>query len=121
MYCIEALEIQNDFIDLYYFLGVAQMKLEKIHEAITTFNSYLELYYNFNNLDKIIVLNYYSLSYINTVYSCLSELYIKNQDYINAMSALLKIDENKYNFQEVHENLIDSIIKLNEYKLLLEY
>lgn len=120
-YAVEALKIQNDYIDSYYFLGIAQMKLEKNHEAISTFNTYLKLCDDFHKSENHVGLNYYSLGYINNVYGFLAEIYIENHEYLNAISTLLKIDENKYDYKELQEKLIEGIIESCNYELLLKY
>lgn len=120
-YASKALEIKEDFMDFYYFIGIAQMKLNKISEAINNFNIYLNLHKGFNNSKNNLMLQYYTVDYLDRVYYCLSELHIKNNDYNNAISNLIKIDENKYTLQSMHIALIKSIILSKNYPLLTEY
>ncbi|EKQ51101.1 MULTISPECIES: glycosyltransferase [unclassified Clostridium] len=120
-HALESLKVKNDFIDFYFLLGLAQANLGKNNEAINALNKYLELYYNFDNLEKNVMFSYYSLNFINEVYYNLIDLYIKEQNYINAISVLIRADENKGSLQVLHKNLIDGIVNSNNHKLLLDY
>ncbi|WP_026478997.1 glycosyltransferase [Alkaliphilus transvaalensis] len=75
--CLEAIELEKDFIDFYYYLGVAQSRINKDEEALESFHKYLELLVKYQNAteEKFLTLTKVTLGLYEEVYFNLCILY----------------------------------------------
>ncbi|WDU83954.1 tetratricopeptide repeat protein [Caloramator sp. Dgby_cultured_2] len=84
----EGIKIRNDFIDLYYLKGFAYYKLGLISEAINTFQKYLKLNDDINNLNiiKDMSISLYNIdnNSKDNVYLVYVQYYLENKNYEDA-------------------------------------
>ncbi len=91
--CKEGLEVEEEYIDLWYGIGVAQFKTDRYEEAIVSLEKYLWLVDNFEKLairsDNSI--KNASLKYTELVYNILSKSYFKTGDFDKALNCVKKL------------------------------
>ncbi|MDO6355387.1 glycosyltransferase [Caloramator sp. CAR-1] len=106
----EGIKIRNDFIDLYYLKGFASYKLGLINEAINTFDKYLKLNDDINNLNiiKDMSISLYNIdnNSKDNVYLVYVQYYLENKNYDDAYKFAKKISDNKRKIYEIINILI---------------
>lgn len=106
----EGIKIRNDFIDLYYLKGFAYYKLGLINEAINTFDKYLKLNDDINNLNiiKDMSISLYNIdnNSKDNVYLVYVQYYLENKNYDDAYKFAKKISDNKRKIYEIINILI---------------
>jgi len=120
--CIEALEkIDNELIDFYYFLGVAQSVQKKNVEAIKNFEKYLKILekekYNKSVIDFLVLKS--TLGFSDTVCINLAELYKQNNEYLKSLKYIEKINKDNLN-EQTAAIFAELYIELDKYDKLRE-
>lgn len=120
--CKEAIEINNEYIDLYHYLARAQVELGKTTEAIGNYKIYLSMVEKYNNAqassDSSII--HYTLGKVEETYYNLCVLSEKIEKPELGLKYGIKISNRKL-LQGIIPNIIESYFKLNMYKELREY
>ncbi|SKA86228.1 Glycosyl transferase family 2 [Caloramator quimbayensis] len=136
--CKEGLKINHDFIDLYYLLGIAYIKMGLKEEALAALLKYTELILKIDNLkivkDMSIPLYHIDKNSQDIVYIEISKLYLEKDYFFEAYKYAQNIDSQKdkiimtisillkeknYNkIKEVYLELSDDI--KNTYEAVLE-
>lgn len=98
--CNEGIKVRKDFVDLYYILAFSYLSINEIDKAIETFNNYLNLVNELNDLEitKDMSICLYHIDDVakENVYYELSRCYYENKQYENAQNCALKLKmENK--------------------------
>lgn len=120
--CIEALEkIDNELIDFYYFLGVAQSVQKKNVEAIKNFEKYLKILekekYNKSVIDFLVLKS--TLGFSDTVCINLAVLYKQNNEYLKSLKYIEKINKDNLN-EQTAAIFAELYIELDKYDKLRE-
>lgn len=120
--CIEALEkIDNELIDFYYFLGVAQSVQKKNVEAIKNFEKYLKILekekYNKSIIDFLVLKS--TLGFSDTVCINLAVLYKQNNEYLKSLKYIEKINKDNLN-EQTAAIFAELYIELDKYDKLRE-
>jgi 2-polyprenyl-3-methyl-5-hydroxy-6-metoxy-1,4-benzoquinol methylase/glycosyltransferase involved in cell wall biosynthesis len=118
----EGLEIEREHIDLYYFLGGAQIELNKYDEAIESLNQYLSLV---KKCDKQSISNntmiyYEKLEYIEEVHFHLARMYFFKKNYKEVLKVCgLLTKENL--IRESISIIIESFFRLEKFQDMKNY
>ena len=121
--CLEALKIEDSFIDFYYYIGIAQTVLEKNRNAVKNFEKYLRLLKQagVKKDARDLVLVRGTLGFSENVYLNLASLHNKLKESTRALKYLNKIPLD--NLGEMGIDLLVRIyLDMEKYDdLLLEY
>ena len=119
--CLEALEMENGFIDFYYYLGVAQSHLKKDKKAIENFKQYLDIRERYQNSksDKYLTLTKGTLGLYEEVYLSLCILYKRIENKEQALKYAQKIKKD-YMLKRSIPHLVELYIELEKYEELKE-
>ncbi len=121
--CLEALRIERDYIDFYYYIGIAQSVLEKNKSAIRHFKQYLRLLEKgeIKKDARDLVLVKSTLGFRENVNLNLAILHNKIGDNDQALQYLEGISEENFGDQAI-DLLVKSYMALKKYEgLLSEY
>lgn len=117
--CLEGIEIENEYIDLYFVLAKCQLILNRINDSIKNYKIYLDLLQKYHSLkikDNPLV-EMFCLDLKNEAYNDLAIAYFNLKDYRNSIKYAEKI--------EVLEDSIKikttSLLKINDIKGLYDY
>jgi glycosyltransferase involved in cell wall biosynthesis/2-polyprenyl-3-methyl-5-hydroxy-6-metoxy-1,4-benzoquinol methylase/predicted negative regulator of RcsB-dependent stress response len=118
----EGIKIENDYVDLYFYLGSVKMALGKYNEGFSIYGKYFNLIKNYDNLpikNNIEIINY-TLGFTDIAYYNMAVIYYNIKDYTSALNVLNKITSEKY--IQISTNLfIDVCFKLNNYEMLKNF
>lgn len=117
--CLEALEIEDEHIDLYYYLGKAQKYLMKNNEAIESYKKYLVVLggYKSSEIKKGISLTKTTLESYEDVYLDLCILYQRIKKGQEALVYAKKIKKD-YMFIQSIPYLVEVFVDLKRYEEL---
>lgn len=120
--CKEGLELDNEYIDLYYLLGKIKIFTLDFDKAIFYYNKYINL---LNNIDKLsiarnLAVKLYTLDKDEEVYYDLAFVYYKNEKYLEAIQHLEKLHTKSY-LNKAIEITVNSYVKLGKYGQLKEF
>ncbi len=120
--CIEALEVKEGYLDIYYFLAIAQQRLLKDEEAIKSYERYLEILSNYHASPgaKDVTVTVYSLDVVEQVYRDLCLMYNRKKDYVKVLYYANKIENYKV-LEEIIQYLVIAFIERKEYRELVDY
>lgn len=124
--CKEALEINDGYLDFYYYLGHVQAIMWKNDEAIENLQSYLTKVKEYESGwgIKDLSMPYYSLGEVEKAYSNLAVLYNRQGEHEKALKCLEKI-KSKHILKDISSNhffnYIVACIKLKSYARLKDY
>lgn len=86
--CEEGIKLNNEFIDLYYVLGITHMGIGNTEKAIFIYKKYIELVNNFDNLkiSKNLSISLYNIddNSKSNIYYNLTQCYIELKNYSEA-------------------------------------
>jgi len=119
--CLEALQVSDGYIDIYYYLAESQAIQGKHQAAIHNYHHYLELlanYHDFTQKDGGVI--EYSVGNAQLAYFNLSALYRWTGDFHRALEYGEKVTDSK-TIQENLSNVIYLYLKLGKYKELRNY
>lgn len=121
--CLEALEIEENFIDFYYYLGVAQSNLNRDEEAIKNFKKYLKVFEKYKNsndkegLATVRCMAKGTLGLYEDVCLNLCVLYRRNKDNEAALKYVRKVTKDYMQKRKV-PHLVELYIDLGRYEEL---
>lgn len=119
--CLEAIEVDGSYIDLFYYLGKSQKQLMKYKQAIHSYEKYLEiLNKQLNSPKKNISVVDMTVNNYEEVYLDLSMLYKKMDDKEKALKYIKKIKEKSIVAQAI-PHIVETYIDLNMYNELKTY
>ncbi|MDF2520935.1 MAG: hypothetical protein K0R84_1563 [Clostridia bacterium] len=120
--CLEALAVKDGYIDLYYYLALAQKNLENKSEAIKNFNIFLDMldhYEDFEGSKDISVITY-TIDHAEEAYTSLLTLYFKEKQYEKVLENKDKIHKPQL-LKIVLPYIINSYIKLKRFSEIKQY
>ncbi len=120
--CEEALKLKDGYIDLYFYLASARMKLKKYDKARESFLKYLELVDAYNNGNKQVDSSniIYTLGDIDYAHYYLSVIFMKKEQYKKVLKFAKKIKDSKI-ARSIYEKIINSYFELEDYDGLSNY
>jgi glycosyltransferase involved in cell wall biosynthesis len=120
--CLEALAFKDGYIDLYYLLAKAQLKLLKNMEAINNYHIYLDMVGHYEDFvgSKDISVTTATLDASEHVYTDLCILYHKEKQYEKVLEHMQKIHAPNL-LQIALPSIINTYIKLSRYTELKEF
>ncbi len=124
--CKEALKINDEYFDFYYYLGIVQSVMWKNEEAIANFQSYLKKAKKFEHAQegRDLSMMYYSVGEVERVYSTLALLYKRQDEHEKALEFLEKIKSGAI-LKDISSNhffnYIDACLKLKSYARIKDY
>lgn len=118
--CKETLKIRDGNIDIYYFLGHAQMKLSNVREAIESFQMYLKYHQEYDKSYIDFMEPIYTLGYVEEIYLGLSILYKELKQYNQAIKYVDLIESDTFLIRSIPA-IIDLYIKTKKYEELKKY
>lgn len=97
-YCIEGLNIEDQYIDLYFCLAKTYMMLNRYKESIDNYLKYFELLDNYDNLRIRYngLIQVYSINRKEEAYYDIAAAYFKLCDYNECINCTNKISSEKY-------------------------
>lgn len=120
--CKEALTTKDGYLDLYYFLGHAQLNLHKDEEALKNYEIYLEMLPKYNKLpaSKDITVTVYSLDIYEYVYGELCQIYTRLENFEKVLYYADKIKIPEALGQTI-PYIITAYFKLEKYEEIVGY
>ncbi len=120
--CLEAIRLKEGYIDLYYFLAMAQKEQNKNVDAIRHFEIYLDMAGRYEDFEgsKDISVTSSTISLVEQAYADLCVLYFKEKQY----ESVLKCKKELMNQELLIYSLpciVSSYIELMEYSELKEF
>lgn len=96
--CKEGLNLEQELVDLYYYLGISYQKIDQYDSAIDSFTQYFKYKNNFENLEisRDVSLTFYTLKFDEDVYCNLFIIYFNKKDYITAEKYYRKLTSDTY-------------------------
>ncbi|NLK21400.1 MAG: glycosyltransferase [Epulopiscium sp.] len=120
----KTIEISDEYIDAYFYLGKAQQALLKNKEAIKTFEKYIEMAMDYKSYAgyKDMVTPTLTIDSVEEVYGDLCLLYSDIGEYEKVLDIKDKISFDKAGvLDSIYHSIILSYIRLNRWKELKEY
>ncbi|MBV4450950.1 glycosyltransferase, partial [Clostridium tyrobutyricum] len=105
--CQKGINVEKDYVDLYFYLGSVKMILGKYEEGISIYKKYLDLISNYDKLsikNNIGIINY-TIGFTDITYYNLAIIYNKNKKYNQALEYLLKIQDEKINANKMETTI----------------
>jgi glycosyltransferase involved in cell wall biosynthesis len=120
--CIEAIEYDSEYIDLYFFLAKSQYMMNKNKEAIENYEIYLKKIskYADSNIPRNTLIDYSTLSTYDEAYLDLSHIYYNQHQYDTCLNYAKKIKTKTY-IDGAILKVVEASIKLKKYAELREY
>lgn len=117
--CKEGINLEDDYIDLYYCLGYARMMLGKRDKSNSAYKKYLELIRNYDRLPirSNTSVIFYTLGFSDTVFYNSAISYCKDKKYNEALEMLNKIISQK-DIESSADLYIGICFDLNNFKEL---
>lgn len=83
---LEGIKVEKEYIDLYFHLAQAQAAQQKYHAAIESYDTYMSLVNNFDNLEIKYhpSINHYTLASVDEAFHNLMVIYYQLEDYEKA-------------------------------------
>ncbi|NRW77191.1 glycosyltransferase involved in cell wall biosynthesis [Clostridium beijerinckii] len=120
--CKEGIELEEEYIDLYFLLGKISIFINNYIQAEDNYNKYLELLGDYENLSiyKNVTLKLYTLDKVEEAYYDLAFIHYRTQNYEVCLEYLQKLNSNAY-IQKAFELIVNTYIYLEKYAELKEY
>lgn len=118
--CEMGIKVEEDYVDLYFYLGLIKMTLGKYKESICAYEKYLNLIENYNKLsikNNVSVINY-TIGFKDRAYANLAVIYKKSKKYDEALEYFFKIRDREIN---AYKDIIDIFIETEMYDEILKY
>lgn len=120
--CKEGIELEKEYIDLYFLLGKISIFTNNYTQAQENYNKYMELMENYKNLNiyKNTAIKLYTLDRMEETYYDLAFIYFNLKDYENCLKYIEKLSSSNY-VRKAFELIVKSYITLEKYDELKEY
>lgn len=120
--CLEGIDIQPEYLDLYYYLGTVQIMYNKYDEAINTYTEYINIlkYFHNTSIAKDTSIAMYTLNDKETVFYNLAVAYYKKKDYEKAIQYTCQLENDKA-IEKSLRIVIDSYVKQSKIRELYKY
>lgn len=118
---LEAIDVEDGYIDIYYYLGKSQENLKKNDNAIESYEKYLEILnqYKKTGVAKGSSISKSTVELYEDVYLSLSLLYKRNEDREKALEYALKVTKDYMQESKV-PHLVELYVDLGRYEELKE-
>lgn len=120
--CMEALEYDKKYIDLYFYLAKSQYLMNRNKAAIDSYEVYLKKIsnYSISNISRNISITHETLSAYEEAYLDLGNIYYNQYQYDVCLNYAKKIKSNTY-IEGAIIKIVDCYIKLKKYEELQDY
>lgn len=120
--CEEGIELEDDYIDLYFLLGKINLIQSEFNKAEKNLNKYLELYKNLKKLpiERNTMVKLYTIDKIQECYSNIAVAYYSEKKYEDARKYIQKIEDNA-SIKRISECCISIFINLKDYEGMHEF
>lgn len=120
--CLEGLKLEKEYIDLYYFMALAQIELGKNDEVIKNYEQYLALVENYDNLNIRYnpAITIHMLSFAEAALHNLAVTFYKEGQLEKALKYGRKITSSRFIPASI-ELIVECCLKLRVFSELEEY
>ena len=112
--CLEAIRINHDYLDPYFFLGHIYLKQEDFEKAILYYERYQKMRKSFEEGHSFLCIGLHSLTRHHEVYFALGSIYERQKSYQKATREYLKAVETNPNYAEAYNGIATVCFAKNE-------